>query len=142
VRVAKTISAQFGGGRLLNADGAEGEAAIFGKTSRWVDYSGLAAPGKVEGIAYFDHPDNPGHPTHWHVRRDGWFEAAFNLASTYLIAPDHPLDLRYRLLIHAGPADPAALNTAWTAFAREPAYQFMPVVRQEPPTIRRGDSAT
>ena len=94
-----------------------GRAALFGKASRWVDYSGPVAPGKVEGICYMDHPENPHHPTHWHVRRDGWMEAAFNLASPHGVAADHPLDLRYRLLVHAGPAEPAALDRAWDEFA-------------------------
>ena len=40
VRVAKTISAHFGGGLLTNSDGATGEPAIFGQRARWVDYSG------------------------------------------------------------------------------------------------------
>jgi hypothetical protein len=137
VRVAKTLSDQFGGGRLVNADGAVGEPAIFGKPSRWVDYSGPAAPGRVEGIAYLDHSDNPHHPTPWHVRRDGWMEAAFNLASSYLIAPDHPLTLRYRLVIHAGAADPTALNRAWEEFAAKPPYRFVPAQRGEIPTIGR-----
>ena len=34
VRVAKNISAHFGGGVLTNGQGATGEAAIFGKPSR------------------------------------------------------------------------------------------------------------
>src|SRR5262249_36545579 len=59
VRVAKTMSERYGGGRLANADGATGEPAIFGKASRWVDYSGPAAPGRGRGDAY---PRPPRHP--------------------------------------------------------------------------------
>ncbi len=93
VRVAKTISEQFGGGKLRNEHGGEGEPAIFGKASRWVDYSGASGSASTEGICYMDHPENVHHPSHWHVRRDGWMESAFNLASAYGIAADHPLDL-------------------------------------------------
>lgn len=117
VRVSKTISAQFGGGRLLADDGAEGERTIFGKRHRWVDYSGPNAPGKVEGIAYLEHPDNPRHPTHWHVRDDGWMTASFNLAEGWGIAPGHPLDLRYRLLVHDGPGALAAIEPEWKRYA-------------------------
>ncbi len=131
VRVAKTISEQFGGGRLTAADGSTGEPAIFGKAHRWVDYSGPAAPDQVDGICYMDHPDNPRHPTHWHVRKDGWMEAAFNLAGPYGLATDHPLDLRYRLLIHRGPADRDALDQAWTKFAKTPAYSIAPAKRRD-----------
>ncbi|CAN5718736.1 hypothetical protein BH23PLA1_BH23PLA1_34960 [soil metagenome] len=126
VRLAKTVSEQFGGGRLTNAEGKLGEDAIFGQPSRWVDYSGPVAPGKVEGIAYFDHPGNPRHPTHWHVRRDGWMEAAFCLEESYGLAEGHPLDLRYRLLIHAGPADLAILDRAWKTYAELPPYRVVP----------------
>lgn len=137
VRVAKTMSEQFGGGRLTNADGATGEPAIFGKPSRWVDYSGPVAPEVVEGIAYFDHPTNHGHPTHWHVRADGWMEAAFNLAGSYLIAPDHPLDLRYRLLIHEGNARVGVLDREWRGFAESPAYRITPAKSGTIPTLER-----
>ena len=109
VRVAKTMSEQFGGGRLTDARGSRGEAAIMGKASRWVDYSGPSAPGKIEGICVMDHPSNPNHPTHWHVRGDGWMGASFNRESPYGVARDHSLCLRYRLLVHSGYADPDVL---------------------------------
>jgi hypothetical protein len=138
VRVAKTISEQFGGGRLTADDGATGEPAIFGKTHRWVDYSGPSAPGKVEGICYMDHPENPHHPSPWHVRQDGWMVAAFNLAEPYGVARDHPLDLRYRLLIHDGPADRARLDAAWQSFAKLPRYTIAPIRGQNIPALHRG----
>lgn len=40
VRVAKNLSAYFGGGEITNSAGAEGEGAIFGKPAEWMDYSG------------------------------------------------------------------------------------------------------
>ena len=140
VRLAKTLSEQFGGGQLTNADGDTGEDAIFGHRSRWVDDSGPAAPEVVEGICYFDHPDNPRHPTHWHVRRDGWMGAAFCLEEPYGLALDHPLDLRYRLLIHPGPADRSSLQSHWEHFAGLPPYDFKSIGDGPFPTIRRGAS--
>lgn len=140
VRVAKTMSEQFGGGLLTAADGSTGEPAIFGKSHRWVDYSGPSAPGRVEGICYMDHPANPHHPTPWHVRRDGWMEAAFNLAAPYGLARDHPLDLRYRLYVHNGPANRDELDRAWAAFANSPSYSITPVRGQELAVLRRGDA--
>jgi hypothetical protein len=137
VRVAKTLSEQFGGGTLTSSEGAQGAAALFGKRARWVDYSGPSAPGIVEGIAYFDHPSNPSHPAAWHVRADGWMEAAFNLAGPYAIPPDHPLDLRYRLLIHPGPADRTALDKAWSQFATRGPYVRKPQRAGEPPALAR-----
>lgn len=141
VRVAKTISEQFGGGQLRNDAGARGEKAIFGKTSRWVDYSGPSEAGVVEGICYLDHPDNPHHPSPWHVRQDGWMEAAFNLAEPSGLAKDHPLDLRYRLYVHRGMPDAGTLERAWQLFAVTPPYR----VRKGPGdvigTLERGARA-
>ena len=140
VRVAKTISERFGGGRLLNSEGATGEPAIFGKPARWVDYSGPSAPDQVEGIAYFDHPDNPKHPTAWHawhVRADGWMEAAVTFAASIGIADGHPLDLRYRLLAHVGAAEPEAIERAWKRFATMPPY-VQRIGEGRMPTLVRG----
>jgi hypothetical protein len=123
VRVAKTLSEQFGGGTLRNDQGATGEASIFGKRSRWVDYSGLSKPGVTEGICYMDHPANTQHPTAWHVRRDGWMEAAFNFDSPHGVAADHPLELRYRLFVHRGIPSTNTLQIAWERFAATPPYQ-------------------
>jgi hypothetical protein len=140
VRVAKTLSEQFGGGQLTSSEGGRGEPEIFGKRARWVDYSGPVAPWRIEGITYFDHPSNPGHPTHWHVRKDGWMEAAFNLAQGYGIAKDHPLELRYRLLIHAGPARRADIDEACERFAALPPYVEKPAQGQNLPGLVRGDT--
>jgi hypothetical protein len=137
IRVAKTMSEQFGGGRLTDARGANGESAIFGKSSRWVDYSGPSAPGKVEGICVMDHPSNPNHPTRWHVRADGWIGPSFNQDSPYGLARDHPLALRYGLLVHSGYAEPEVLNPAWESFASTPAYEIVPVHDKEHASLRR-----
>ena len=82
VRVAKSISAHFGGGELTNSEGEVGEENIFGKRARWMDYSGPVAVGTgsdrkwiTEGITFFDHPENPRHPSRWHVRQ-GWLDGS------------------------------------------------------------------
>src|SRR5205823_1710087 len=62
VRVAKNLSAHFGGGTITGSAGDRGEPAIFGKRARWVDYGGPVPNGEVEGSTYSDHPFNPGHP--------------------------------------------------------------------------------
>src|SRR5262249_34686453 len=40
VRVAKNLSAHFGGGIITSSASATGEPAIFGQPAQWVDYSG------------------------------------------------------------------------------------------------------
>lgn len=118
VRVASTMSEAFGGGRAVCSERRTGAARINGTSSRWVDYSGPSAPNTVEGICILDHPANPNHPTSWNVQADGLMCAAFNATSSYGVAKDHPLDLRYRLLVHSGAADPTLFDRAWEEFAR------------------------
>jgi hypothetical protein len=131
VRVAKTIAVYFGGGKLTNSEGLEGEAAVFGKPARWMDYSGPVPNGHgpdrqavTEGITYFDHPQNPRYPTPWHVREDGWMGAAFCLNEGFIIAQDAPLVLRYLLHAHRGPYDPAKAQSVADAFAKRPGFEI------------------
>jgi hypothetical protein len=122
IRVAKTMSEQYGGGRLTDAKGARGAGAISGKSSRWVDYSGPTAPGEIEGICVMDHPSNPHHATTWQVHEDGWMGPSFNRESAHGVAQDHSLCLRYRLFIHSGHAERERLDAAWESFAGTQAY--------------------
>lgn len=122
VRVAKHLSAHFGGGAITNSEGAVGEPAIFGKPARWMDYSGPVPKGGDEGITYFDHPSNPGHPVHWHVRADGWMGAAACLAKPVTITRKEPLRLRYLLHAHKGPVARERAETVFQAFTATAAY--------------------
>ncbi len=129
VRVAKSVSAFFGDGVISDSEGRVGEPAIFGKQSRWMDYSGPVAVSEAgerrwqsAGITFLDHPRNPRYPTHWHVREDGWMGAAFGLAAHHEILRDHPLRLRYQLVSHRG-AYQAQRAQAWAdAFAGRPEW--------------------
>jgi hypothetical protein len=120
VRVAKSLSSYFGGGRLRNSEGAEGEPAIFRKPARWVDYSGQVANGIVEGLTLLDHPSNPMHPSPFHVREDGWMGAMIALTDPYVVEPGKPLQLRYGLYVHRGIPDRSAIDRVWSVFARDP----------------------
>lgn len=130
VRVAKNLSAHFGGGRLTNSEGLVGEEAIFGKPARWMDYSGpvpvfdAGEPRSVdEGVTYFDHPENPRHPACWHVRSDGWMGAAVCLQEPLVVTRDSPLVLRYLLHAHRGPLDAHRAEILAAHFASSRAYQ-------------------
>jgi hypothetical protein len=117
VRVAKSVSAHFGGGQITSSEGGCGEPAIFGQFARWVDYSGLV-PGNngavTAGITYFDHPDNPHYPAHWHVRADGWMGASLCRLNNIVINGETPLTIRYLLHAHAG-----KLNMSFSASIAE-----------------------
>jgi hypothetical protein len=60
-------------GQIVNDSGAR-QGATWGKKSTWVDYH-AEKDGKTYGVAMFDHPKNPRHPTWWHVRDYGLFAA-------------------------------------------------------------------
>lgn len=62
-----------GKGTIVTAEGIKNDAA-WGKRSTWVDYH-APKDGKVYGVAMFDHPKNPRHPTWWHVRSYALFAA-------------------------------------------------------------------
>ena len=143
VRVAKSLSAHFGGGQLSDSEGRVGEPAIFGNRARWMDYSGPVAnatPSETvaEGITYFDHPSNPSHPTHWHVREDGWMGASACFDGPLTPTRHAPLTLRYLLHAHAGQPDPARANAVFDQFAQRPAFAITKAtVKHETWTARR-----
>ena len=121
VRMAKTIGVNDGGGLIRNSEGNVGEKGtngVFWKRARWVDYSGPITPKAAEGISLLDHPSNPGHPTPFHVRNDGWMGASLTLDRPITIEPNSPLRLRYGLWVHGGVPGVEAINERWSHFAR------------------------
>jgi hypothetical protein len=121
VRMAKTIGVRDGGGLIRNSEGNSNESGpdgVFHKRARWVDYSGPITNEAAEGITLFDHPSNPHHPCHFHVRDDGWMGASLTLEETITIPPGQPLRLRYGLWIHAGVPARSTIEEHWDAFSR------------------------
>ena len=98
-------------GKLVNAQGAEREANVWGKRSEWVDYSGQI-DGENVGIVMMDHPGNPRHPTYWHSRGYGLHSINPFGVSDFLndktqngsltIEPGGHARFRYRVIIHPG----------------------------------------
>jgi hypothetical protein len=119
VRVSAGLSAVFGKGQLTGSDGAVGEKQLFGKVARWMDYSGPPrnSAANWEGLTLIDHPQNPGQPTGWHVRDDGWMCASPCMQGPQTTHSEAPLVLRYLLLVHAGPVDPGRADTLQATFA-------------------------
>jgi hypothetical protein len=124
IRVVKALEEP--NGRMLNSEGGVGEKQIWGKRASWVDYSGTVKGSKL-GIAIFDNPSNPKHPTYWHARGYGLFavnpfgEHDFLNDKTrdgsITIAPGKSLTLRYRVLIHDGDAATANVAAAYARYA-------------------------
>ena len=120
VRMAKTIGVHDGGGRIRNSEGQVNEKEVFWKQARWVDYSGAIANGVLEGVTLFDHPGNPNHPSHFHVRNDGWMGASMTFEGPRKIKPDAPLHLRYGLYVHADMKPAVQIEQQWQRFAQTP----------------------
>jgi hypothetical protein len=69
----------------------------------WYDYTiTMAGNGKTVGAAVIDHPNNP--PTLWHNSRSLWMlNPNITAPGPLTIRPEHPLTLRYRVVVHDGP---------------------------------------
>jgi hypothetical protein len=119
VRMAKNIGVRDGGGTVRNSTGGVNEKEVLWKPARWVDYSGTVTSDikRLEGIAIFDHPKNPNHPSVFHVRDDGWMGASFSFAAPVELGKGKTLRLRYGLYVH-DTLTPAALESHWGEFAK------------------------
>ncbi len=132
VRVAKSISAVFGGGKLTSSEGLVGEPAIFGQPARWMDYSGPMVVRRrprdfdleplivTEGITYLDHPLHPGPMRKWHVRDDGWMCCAPSMDAPLVTTAASPLSLRYALYVHNGEVNPEKIEEVLAMWSARP----------------------
>jgi hypothetical protein len=118
VRMAKTIGVHDGGGTIRNSAGGRDEAEVLWKQAKWVDYSGPILPKVAEGVTLMDHPQNPNHPTYFHVRNDGWMGASLTYDAPRTIAPGAPLALRYGLWVHRGVPSAEAIDKVFDSFAK------------------------
>ncbi len=75
IRLAPTLrlKGEVGEGHIINSEGVTDDKT-WGKRAKWVDYYG-PIQNQTVGVAIFDHPTNPRHPTWWHVRNYGLFAA-------------------------------------------------------------------
>jgi len=113
-RAAKSMGNQ----RVIDSEGRTGKAG-HGKRARWMDFSGTVDDqGTAAGVAMFDHPSNPRHPTPWYVSTGGmgYFNPAFLFHEPYTLPAGKSFTLRYRMLVHTGAGDAAALKKEYEAF--------------------------
>jgi len=120
-----------GEGHILNSAG-DRDAATWGKRAAWCDYSG-PVEGRTHGIAIFDHPGNPRHPTWWHVRDYGLFAAnPFGIhdfekkpagSGNLVVKSGTSITFRYRIVLHQGEFSPDRLEAIQRRFAAE---KFLP----------------
>lgn len=113
-------------GRIVNSEGLR-DGATWGKRAKWVDYYG-PVEGQTVGVAIFDHPRNPRHPTHWHVRDYGLFAANPFGIHDFEKKPDGTGDLevaagqsvtwRYRFYFHRGDEQEAKVAERYAEYAQ------------------------
>jgi hypothetical protein len=118
IRVAEGLAVKTGG-TLTNAEGKTNERGTYKQRSPWLDCSGKL--GRLAcGIAVFDHPDNPDHPTPWFTRDYGPFSPNYGFfqEDPIVIAPRSPLRLRYRIYTHTGDVEQGRVAEAWEQYAR------------------------
>jgi hypothetical protein len=105
-------------GKMISSTGKTGEKEVWGKAFPWVDYVGTL-DGDTLGVAIFDHPANPKHPTYWHSRDYGLFAANIfgerdffndkNRDGSMTLAPGQSWRFRYRVVIHPGDTQTAGI---------------------------------
>jgi Methane oxygenase PmoA len=126
IRLADALTEKSGSGKMVNAEGKQGMADVWGKRSNWVDYSGTLGGEKL-GIAIFDHPSNPGHPVHWHARDyglfavDPWGQHAFDPSApvaSMTVPAGGTLRFRWRVVIHAGDTASAHVADLYQEFVK------------------------
>jgi hypothetical protein len=107
---------------LTGAATSEGRAAWcdvcapFDGSPAWTADDTLA--GAWHGVAVLDHPQNLGYPSTWRVDGQGLINPSPSLQGAWRIEADQDQVFRYRLVVHAGQADPYRLGSLHAAFAR------------------------
>ena len=127
IRLATPLS-EAKSGKMVNAEGGEGEKNVWGKQSPWVDYFG-PLDGKTVGVAIMDNPSNPRYPTYWHARAYGLFAAnIFGVRDftgdktkdgSLTIEAGKSVTFRYRIVIHPGDFQSAKIAALYQKYTSE-----------------------
>ena len=111
-------------GQAVNSEGIGGKA-VFGKRACWIDYWGKIND-KTVGIAIFDHPSNPHHPTWWMARGYGYVAA--DPFGGHAIGGEAPgtgdlvipsgksATFRYRFVFHEGGPEEAKIDERYRRY--------------------------
>jgi len=127
VRLAETMKTKNGHGHIVNSAGMRDDET-WGKRADWCDYSGLV-DGKTAGMAILDHPQNPRHPTWWHVRDYGLFAAnpfgrhdfeklSDKSAGNLTIPAGKSVTFRYRFYLHEGDEQQAKVSEKYQDYVK------------------------
>jgi len=127
IRLAPTmrLKGKVGKGHILNSEGHR-DGATWGKRAAWCDYYGPVED-QIVGVGIFDHPQNPKHPTWWHVRDYGLFAAnPFGVhnfegkpkgTGDITIPAGENLTFKYRFYFHKGDTKQAKVAEHYREYA-------------------------
>jgi hypothetical protein len=126
MRLTRGKGQAAGVGHIVESTGARDDQT-WGKRAEWCDYY-APLEGKVVGIAMFDHPGNPKHPTWWHVRDYGLFAAnPFGVhdferkpagTGNLAIAPGQSITFKYRFYLHEGDEKQAKVAERYAEYVK------------------------
>jgi hypothetical protein len=129
VRLAPTmrLTGKVGKGHIVNSEGVK-DGQTWGRRAKWCDYYG-PVEGKTVGIAIFDHPTNPRHPTWWHVRDYGLFAAnpfgkhdferlTDKSAGDLKVPAGKSVTFRWRFYLHEGDNEQAKVAQRYGDYAK------------------------
>lgn len=129
-RLAETmrLKGKVGHGHIINSNGVR-DGDTWGKRADWCDYYGPVG-GKIVGMAIFDHPQNPRHPTWWHVRDYGLFAAnpfgqhdfeklPDKTAGNLVVPTGQSITFRYRFYLHQGDEQQAKVADRYQQYLKE-----------------------
>ncbi len=127
IRLAESLrlSGASATGRALNSRGVAGKD-VWGKRAEWIDYAGTIG-GLLAGVAAFDHPSNPRHPTWWHAREYGLvaanafgvhdFEGKERGTGDLRVEKGGSIRFLHAFYFHAGGPEAARVAEVWRAWA-------------------------
>ncbi len=99
IRFARSMD----GGSVLNANGTATIEQANGEPAAWATYYGALEGGGLCGVAVFDHPRNPRHPTPFFVmNRFGYLSAAPTFREPFHLGVGQAIRLRYAVLAYLG----------------------------------------
>jgi hypothetical protein len=126
IRLAPTLrlKGRVGEGHIVNSEGIR-DGDTWGKRAKWCAYYG-PVNGRTVGVAIFDHPSNPRHPTWWHVRDYGLFAAnPFGQhdferkeagVGDLTVKAGESVTFRYRFYLHQGTPEEAGVAARYEAY--------------------------
>lgn len=110
-----------GQGTVVNSEGKTAITDCEGKRARWVAIA-MPIPDRtggdmIAGIVMMDHPSNPEHPSPWRVDGQLGIAPSRCIAGAWTLAAGATSTSHYRVLVHAGATDVAAVEASWNQFS-------------------------